>query len=364
VRLLLAAAARSTNTVSFIEAFARRGHDLHVATLHPGRIAEATVHDLGRSERGLSRLEFLRAVPAFRRLHRRLKPDLTLGYYASSYGLLSSVVPSPRVVITAGGDVLGEGEESALRRRTIPILAGIALRRADLVLCWAPHMTDAVIGLGVPAKRILTLPRGIDVSRFFPAPAPPAGPPCIISTRSISPFYRPELLLDAFFLLRNRGVVAQLELAGDGPSVAALARRVSSSPHAKDVVLTGRLDAATLAEHLRSAAVYASFPPSDGVSASLLEAMASGVVPVVSDLPSNRDWVDSDFNGLLVSEPVTVDTVAAALERALRDDGLRARARESGVARVRERADRDKNVARFEEAFDATIGRVRELARA
>lgn len=356
MRLLLAAAARSTNTRSFAEAFVRRGHDVHVATLHHGAIPGATVHALGEAERGWSRFAFAQAIPAFRRLHRELAPDVTLGYYASSYGLLAAAVPRPRVVITAGGDVLADAEEPGLRRLAIPRLAGLALRRADLVLCWAEHLAEAVVALGVPRERVLTLPRGIDVETFRPAERRAAGPPTIISTRAIAAFYRPSLLLEAFERLRDGGTAARLEIVGDGPDAGPLAARASASRYAGDIALPGRLDPAKLAERLRSCDVYASFPPSDGVSASLLEAMACGLVPVVSDLRSNRDWIDHGVNGLLVPEPVTADGARAALERAVRDESLRDGARVSNAARVRERADRERNAARFEEAFAALAG--------
>lgn len=355
MRILLAAAARSTNTRSFVEAFAARGHDVHVATLHPGRIEAATVHELGRSEHGLSRLSFARAVPAFRRLHRSLRPDVTLGYYASSYGILATLAPRPRVVVTAGSDVLRDGQETFLQKLLVPRLAGFALRRADLVLCWAPHLASAAVELGAARARILTIPRGVDVVRFHPADGVAAGPPRIISTRALSPFYRPELVLDAFLELRDRGMPARLEMVGEGPSREALAARASASRHAGDVAFPGRLDPDALGARLRSAAVYASFPPSDGVSASLLEAMASGLLPVVTDLETNRDWVISGVNGLLVPEPVTVRAVSEALERALGDEGLRRRAREQNSAVVRERGDRDRNTIRFEEAFASLV---------
>jgi glycosyltransferase involved in cell wall biosynthesis len=349
----MAAAARSTNTRSFVEAFTRRGHDVHVATLHPGTIATATVHRLGHAEHGISRLSFATAIPAFLRLHRSLKPDVTLGYYASSYGLLVAMAPRPRIVVTAGGDVLDDPQDSGLRQFAIPRLAGFALRRADLVLCWAPHLEEAVVSLGVAPERILTLPRGIDVDGFRPSETPANGAPIIISTRSLSPFYRPELLLEAFIRLRERGVAARLELAGEGPSAGPLRTRARTSRYAADIALSGRLEPEALAETLRRATVYTSVPPSDGVSASLLEAMACGLVPVVTNLRTNRDWVDDGVNGLLVPEPVTVENTSAALERALGDEELRRRARALNVARVRERADRDRNVVRFEERFAA-----------
>jgi L-malate glycosyltransferase len=48
---------------------------------------------------------------------------------------------------------------------------------------------------------------------------------------------------------------------------------------------------AGLAERLGKAAEYVSVPSSDGTSVTMLEAMAAGAYPVVSDLPGNREWV-------------------------------------------------------------------------
>jgi glycosyltransferase involved in cell wall biosynthesis len=50
---------------------------------------------------------------------------------------------------------------------------------------------------------------------------------------------------------------------------------------------------------LRAADVYVSASSSDGTSSSLLEAMASGLYPVVSDITANRPWVEHGKNGLL-----------------------------------------------------------------
>ena len=180
----------------------------------------------------------------------------------------------------------------------------------------------------------------------------------ILSTRAVSSFYRPEVILEAFVAMRDRGVVARLEIAGEGPLRSQLAARAGASPFAPDITCPGRMEGDALADRLRQADIYASFPPSDGVSASLLEAMASARAGRDRS-QTNRDWIEHGVNGLLVPEPVTAAAASAALERAIGDGGLRERARSMNPSRVRERADRDRNVVRFEHAFASLVERAR-----
>ncbi len=71
---------------------------------------------------------------------------------------------------------------------------------------------------------------------------------------------------------------------------------------------------------------------------SLLEAMSSGTIPIVSDLPSLREWVRPKETGYLV-RPNDMNSVAAAMEDALigKPDQIRlirAAARESVLLRA------------------------------
>jgi glycosyltransferase involved in cell wall biosynthesis len=99
-----------------------------------------------------------------------------------------------------------------------------------------------------------------------------------------------------------------------------------------------------IAAALRSADAYASLTASDGVSASLLEAMAAGCLPIVSDIPAARTWITPGENGLLV-DGSDAGSVAAALRRALQDEALRRLAAERNRAIVERRADLYGNVA-------------------
>jgi len=55
-----------------------------------------------------------------------------------------------------------------------------------------------------------------------------------------------------------------------------------------------------------------SVPESDATSISLLEAMAFGCVPVVSDLPANREWIQNGVNGI-IADNLDIDFITPAL---------------------------------------------------
>jgi glycosyltransferase involved in cell wall biosynthesis len=77
---------------------------------------------------------------------------------------------------------------------------------------------------------------------------------------------------------------------------------------------------------LTKADIYVSTSLYDGTSVSLLEAMASGCFPVVSDIPSNREWIRDGENGFLV--PVNDEQyLAKKIIDAIRDKGLLEKAR-------------------------------------
>src|SRR6266542_4866805 len=148
------------------------------------------------------RLGYLLAVPFLSRLIDRLHPTVIHAHYATSYGAMTALA-APRsipVVLTCwGSDVLIDPSRSRLLRSA----AKIALRRATLVSSMAFHMTDRLLALGVPPKRILTLPFGADLETFTCHGARDIRYR-LITTRALEPQYNGDLLLRALAALRDR----------------------------------------------------------------------------------------------------------------------------------------------------------------
>ena len=93
----------------------------------------------------------------------------------------------------------------------------------------------------------------------------------------------------------------------------------------------------------------------------MLEAMACGAFPVISDIESVREWITHGVNGLLF-DPENPRELASCLTSALSDWPMRQRAQEVNLALVQERADYDKvmgNVRRFYASVISTSGSTR-----
>jgi glycosyltransferase involved in cell wall biosynthesis len=86
------------------------------------------------------------------------------------------------------------------------------------------------------------------------------------------------------------------------------------------------------------ARIYIGLSISDGISTSLLEAMAMGAFPIQSCTACADEWIESGQSGLIVP-PEDPQAIAEAIIRALSDDTLVDRAAEINVQTVKERLD-------------------------
>ena len=124
---------------------------------------------------------------------------------------------------------------------------------------------------------------------------------------------RIETIIEAFVEARKAPALADatLHVCGDGAAGERLRNRFASE---SGVTFTGEVTTRELHELLRASRSFVTIPRSDGTSASLLEGMALGCVPIVNALPANLQWVD-ESTGVIVGRDPTVAELAAALVR-------------------------------------------------
>jgi glycosyltransferase involved in cell wall biosynthesis len=222
------------------------------------------------------------------------------------------------------------------------------------VTCVSSQLVEAARTLGVAAERVELTPWGVDAALFHPGAALQDRPPIVLSIRGLKPIYNPLVIAraipavlaqrpDARFVIRTYSVDAEL-LAGVNEVVA-------QGGAASAVEYVGDLpDDHAIAGLYRQAAVVVSVPSSDGTPQSVLEAMACGAAPVVSDLPSLHDWVQHERTGLVVPAG-DADALAGAILRLLDDNALRASIQAAAIRVVQQRANSRLWMQRYEQIY-------------
>lgn len=355
MRIALLSHTNAPWTPIWAERLAARGHALRVLSFHPGPLDGADVRFVGAGEfdkyRGKSR--YLTRLPIVRRELRRFAPDVVHAPYLTSNGLVAALAwRGPLVVSAVGGDVLKHSDHRIWRAPLQPLVVRFVCGRARFVHVVSKNLERALGAAGVARDRLVRFPVGVDLQRFRPAGVAPASR-TLVCTRNHAPVYGIPDLLEALARLPGDW---RCTLAGGGHLFEEHRRRAEQLGLGERAAFTGPLAHERVPDLLRGAAIYVSPTHSDGASASLLEAMACGLLPVVARIDANEDWVEEGRNGLLFAPGDAAD-LARALQRALGDEALRERAYRENPARVAAEGDLDRNVARLEALLAAACGR-------
>jgi glycosyltransferase involved in cell wall biosynthesis len=360
MKICFLANAVSPHTRYWTRYFHGRGHQVSVISLLPAEPDEGIELYVLPQKRQVrqdgTNWQYLFSLGRLRRLLRRIRPDVLNAHYLASYGLLGALVRPAGcrfVVSLHGTDILITPRRSPLHAAA----ARFALGRAELVTSVAEHMTRVLPRYVSPDKPVLTLQYGIRTERFHPPGDAGERDPLAVCTRRLVSIANIDTLLDAAAVLERAGSPLRFELCNWGELRESLERRCAELGLAGRVRFLGRVDQDTLARSLRAAALYVSMTSSDGASLSLLEAMACGAFPVVSDIPANREWIRDGENGMLVplDDP---ELLARKLDEAWRSVELRRAAAPRNWELVREKGDYETNMGRIESAFvDLAAGR-------
>ncbi len=292
-RVLFLGAETSCHVTRWVRRLRRDGHEVVFATLHPEPGGSA-LRLVGRAEnRATTPAALLRASRRLRLVARNVRPDVTIAYYLTSYGLLARLAHlRPCVGVAAGGDILVDPFDGPLHRARNALAARVALSGFDGLCAWGEHVADRAAVLGFARERTFVLPRGVDRTLFpyrEPRPVGDSGPLRILSTRWFKPLYLVDSLVRALSLLRDRGVAFEARLFGGGPEEGHLRQLASSLGLGPDhLTICGMLPADDMPSAMAWADVYVSTSCSDGASSSLFEALSTGLYPIVTDIPANR----------------------------------------------------------------------------
>ena len=202
-----------------------------------------------------------------------------------------------------------------------------SLRGTDyaVAVCEAARQRFAADGMR-PRRALLSVPNGIRPERFRPADdvarqslvaelGLPTGSRIIGTVGRLQPVKDHALLLRAFAKVRVQVPEAALVIVGDGPLRAALEAQAEQAGLSDALRFMG--DRHDVPRLLTGMEVFALTSTSEGYSVALLEACASSLPIVATDVGGNREIVRHGINGRLVPSGDTA-AIATALIALLR----------------------------------------------
>lgn len=298
---------------------ARRGQRHVVCALRRlGRMTELfdpSVEVITLGEQGNNRL-------LFRTLARRIREIQPTVIHARNWGTWTDAVLASRLApgaqLLLGFQGLQEGDRFNSMQRVRALALG--MRRLPAATVSNASRDVLVADLGFSPDAVTVIPNGVNLQRFRPGIESQkaaarqsfdlsAGDFVIVSTGAFKPVKRLEVLIAAMARLIKSHPAARLLLAGYGRDEPELRQQVEQLGLTNHVRVTGWLP--DVRDVLHAADAYACTSRYEGMSNSVLEALATGLCCVVTDVSDHRRM----FAGFDPSAVVAVDDVAAITNR-------------------------------------------------
>lgn len=301
------------------------------------------------------------------RVLRNLKPDLVHTYNIGAVDVapVARLAGVRRVVHAERGrdaaDPRGESRKYRLLRRWL-------LPFIDRYLAVSTDLQNWLIEkVGIPSSRVVCIPNGIDVTAFAAAAAEgsartllgPFAPPgtVLIGTVGRLDAVKDQAGLIAAFRILCEALPHERErlrlvLLGEGSQRAALESRIARDGLLTQVRLLGnRSDVAALFAEFD---VFALSSIAEGMPGVLLEAMASGLPVVATDVGGVGEVVVSGVTGTLVSAS-DPKALAVALRDYVLDEGLRTKHGAAGRERAVTRFSLQTMLSAYTELYDGLL---------
>ncbi len=319
-------------------------------------------------------------LAALKRLLGEIRPDILHAGPIQTVAFLGALSGfHPLVTMSWGSDLLKDADRSWAYRQ----ITRYTLSRSNVLVGDCQAVRDKAVSLGLTQERIFTFPWGIDLERFSPERAGSAGSEdanapaasaqafrarlgwqekfVVLSLRSWEPVYGVDVMLRGFARAASEAADhgsddLRLLMLGGGSQARLVHQLIQDNGLQDRVYLGGQVNQADLPTMYRAADLYVSASHSDGSSVSLMEALGCGLPVLVTDIPSNREWVARDQQGWLFPDGDN-QAVASGILRALHLSNEQpeklAEIRQASRQRAEQRADWKTNFGVLLRAYEA-----------
>jgi glycosyltransferase involved in cell wall biosynthesis len=296
-----------------------------------------------------------------RHLIREIKPDLIhAGPIQNCAFLAARSGFRPILAMSWGYDLVMDADKSAWMRW----VTRYTLKRSSFFVSDANVSRDKAIAFGMDPDKTVIFPWGTDIEHFMPktfqsaaSSATKGSKPStftLFCSRSWESIYGVDVLAKAFVKAANMNPDIDLILLGGG-SQAVKIRQILTSGNVMDRVhFGGHVSQKDLPRWYHMADLYISPSHVDGSSVTLMEALASGLPCLVSDIPGNQEWIEAGVNGWLFRDGDADDLTQKILNAIKNRDSFQ-KIGEAARQTAEQKADWKKNFGKLLETYERIL---------
>ncbi len=291
-----------------------------------------------------------RLVMDFRRVVKEIRPDLVHAGPIQNCAFITALSGfRPFLAMSWGYDLVMDADKSMW----LQWVTRYTLKRAAFFTSDANVSRDKAVAFGMDPKKTVIFAWGTEIGHFVPKKDERRRKKeiTLFCSRTWEPIYGVDVLAKAFVKVAQVNPDVNLVLLGGGSQGAKLRQTLMNGGVLERVHFGGQVGQKDLPRWYHLSDIYISPSHVDGSSVTLMEALASGLPCLVSDIPGNKEWVEDGVNGWLFRDGDVNDLAAKilyAIENRKSFKKIGAAARQT----AEQKADWTKNFGKLLAAYD------------
>ena len=318
--------ASNPHTIKWCNYFKSKGYNIHVISLNDGDIEGVTVHNFSfnvkelKNESPFKKVKYITAIGKIKNLVKEIKPDILHAHYASSYGLIGSLINyHPYVISVWGTDIYDFPNGGIIQNKIIKY----NLKKADYIFSTSNDMAKETSKY--TDKKIYITPFGVDMDFFKPKENLKSNNSFTIGTiKTLEKKYGIDYLIKGFKIVKdeNPNMDLNLKIGGSGSQLDNLKSLVKELDLQDSVEFLGRIPLNEVSNIFNTfdIAVFPSLRESFGVAA--IEAQSCGIPVIVSNVGGHPEVIVDGKTGIII-ESKNSRQISDAILKLLNDKNLR-----------------------------------------
>jgi L-malate glycosyltransferase len=346
----------------FLTALAKTDHEIHwfrlsgANNVQEQRDLPPEIHfvDWEEQRSKITWMDYFQLKKKFNNVVKKIKPDLIHAGPIQTVALLPVLVGfHPLISMSWGFDML----EDANRNWFWKAITRYVLGKSDWLFADCHTVKKMAVKFDFPKENITVFPWGVDLDHFSIGNRLEVRQKLglkddfiIIHTRSWEPRYGVDVALRGFQKAARSNPFLKMIMIGGGSQQSDIKKFIEQHDLSKQVIFYGYQNNEDLASFYQAADMYLSASHVDGSSVALMESMACGCPGLVSDIPSNLEWITAGVEGRTFKDG-DADDLANKIGIAVQHRDDFAYLGSAARRKTEEKANWDRNVEKFVAAY-------------